>query len=79
LKTVKVLASELVAISIFRSSGIRVRFDRWMLTRAKLKHGEGKLECFDPEIQRRIHKHEMDSPRKLGPFKSEDDFFEAFK
>jgi hypothetical protein len=50
-----------------------------MLTREKLKRGEGQLEALDTEIQRRPHKQEMSSPRKLGPFKSEDDFFEAFK
>jgi hypothetical protein len=41
-----------------------------MLTRAKLKRGEGQLEAL---------KQEMSSPRKLGPYASEDDFFEAFK
>jgi hypothetical protein len=50
-----------------------------MLTREKLKRGEGQLEALDIEIQRRQHKQEMSSPQKLGPFKSEDDFFEAFK
>jgi hypothetical protein len=50
-----------------------------MLTRAKLKRGEGQLEALDTKIQRRPHKKEMSSPLKLGPFKSEVDFFEAFK
>ena len=50
-----------------------------MLTREKLKQGEGQLEALDIEIQRRPHKQEMSSPWKLGPFKYEDDFFEAFK
>jgi hypothetical protein len=50
-----------------------------MLTREKLKQGEGQLEALDTEIQRRPHKQEMSSPWKLGPFKYEDDFFEAFK
>ena len=50
-----------------------------MLTRAKLKRGEGQLEALDTEIQRRSHKQEMSSPQKLGPYKTEDDFFEAFK
>jgi hypothetical protein len=50
-----------------------------MLTRAKLKRGEGQLEDFNPEIQRRPHKQEMSSPRKLGPYASEDDLFEEFK
>ena len=50
-----------------------------MLTRAKIKREEGQLEAFNPEIQRRPHKQEMSSPRKLGPYASEDDFFEAFQ
>jgi hypothetical protein len=50
-----------------------------MITRAKLKRGEGQLEDFNPEIQRRPRKREMSSLRKLGPFASEDDFFEAFQ
>ena len=51
----------------------------WMLTREKFKRGEGQLEALNTKILRRLHKQEMSSPRKLGPFASEDDFFEAFK
>jgi hypothetical protein len=50
-----------------------------MLTREKRKRGEGQLEALDTEIQRRLHKKEISLPWKLGPFKFEDDFFEAFK
>jgi hypothetical protein len=50
-----------------------------MLTRARLKRGEGKLASYNPEIQRRFRKREMDSPRRLGPYEYEDDFFEAFQ
>jgi hypothetical protein len=50
-----------------------------MLTRDRLKRGEGQLEAFNPEIQRRSRKQEMASPRKLGPYASEDNFFEAFQ
>jgi hypothetical protein len=50
-----------------------------MLTRKKLKQGEGQLEALNKEIQRRLHKQEMSSPRKLGPFTYEDDFFESLK
>ena len=45
----------------------------------EFKRGEGQLEALDTKIQRRPHKQEMSSPRKLGPYKTEDDFFEAFK
>jgi len=56
------------------------KFDRWMLTRAKHKCGEGKLESYNPDIGSRSFtlREEMDSPRKIGPFESEDDFFNAF-
>ena len=50
-----------------------------MLTRAKLKRGEGQLEALNTEIQMRLHKQEMSSPRKLGSYASEDDFFESFQ
>jgi hypothetical protein len=50
-----------------------------MLTRAKIKRGEGQLEAFNLEIQRRPHKQEMYSPRRLGPYASEDYLFEAFQ
>ena len=50
-----------------------------MLTREKIKRGEGQLEALDIEIQRRPHNQGMSLPRKLGPYKYEDDFFEAFK
>ena len=51
-----------------------------MLTRAKHKHGEGKLESYNPGIGSRsfIRREEMASPRKIGPYESEDDFFNAF-
>jgi hypothetical protein len=50
-----------------------------MLTREKLKQGEGQLEALNIEIQRRPHKQEMCSPRKIGPFASKDDFFDSFQ
>jgi hypothetical protein len=50
-----------------------------MLTRARLKRGEGKLASYNPEIQRILHKREMDSPRRLCTYEYEDDFFEEFK
>jgi hypothetical protein len=50
-----------------------------MLTRKKLKQGEGQLEALNKEIQRRLHKQEMSSLRKLGPFTYEDDLFESLK
>jgi hypothetical protein len=51
-----------------------------MLTRSKSKRGEGKLASYNPEIGSRsfTRRGEMDSPRRLGPYDSEDDFFEAF-
>jgi hypothetical protein len=51
-----------------------------MLTRAKHKHGVGKLEVRNPEIgsRRFTQREEMDSPRKIGPYECEDDFFNAF-
>jgi hypothetical protein len=51
-----------------------------MLTRDKHKRGEGKLESYNPEIGSRsfTRREEMASPRKIGPYESEDDFFNAF-
>jgi len=51
-----------------------------MLTRSKQKHGEGKLEFYNPKIgSRRFTRREaMTSPRKIGPYEFEDDFFNAF-
>ena len=49
-----------------------------MVTREKIKQGEGQLEALNTKIQRRPHKQEMSSPRKLGPFASKDDLFESF-
>jgi hypothetical protein len=50
-----------------------------MLTRETLKKGEGQLEVLNTKIQRRPHKQEMSSLRKLGIFASEDNFFESFQ
>ena len=50
-----------------------------MLTRARLKQGEGKLASFNPRVQRRSRKQEMDSLRKLSPYASKENFFEAFQ
>ena len=50
-----------------------------MLTREKLKRGEGQLEVLNTKIQRRPHKQDMSSLRKLGPYASKDDSFEAFE
>jgi hypothetical protein len=51
-----------------------------MPTRSKSKRGEGKLASYNPEIGSRsfTRRREMNSPRKLGPYESEDDFFEVF-
>ena len=51
-----------------------------MLTRAKHKHGKGKLQSYNPKIgSRRFNRtKEIDSPWKIGPYESKDDFFNAF-
>jgi hypothetical protein len=51
-----------------------------MLTRAKHKRGERKLESYNPEIGSRsfTQREEMASPRKIGPFEYEDEFFNSF-
>jgi hypothetical protein len=51
-----------------------------MLTRDKHKRGEGKLESYNPEIgsMRFTRRQEMDSIRKIGPYKYKDDFLNAF-
>jgi hypothetical protein len=53
---------------------------KWMLTRSKSKQGEGKLASYNIQIGSRsfTRRGKMDSPRKLGPYDFEDDFFEAF-
>ena len=51
-----------------------------MLTRSKLKQGEGKLEEIDPEIGSRksAHRKAMDSHGGEGNLKTEDEFKNAF-
>jgi hypothetical protein len=51
-----------------------------MLTRSRIKKGEGKLEVYNPKIgsRRSTQRGEMATPRKTNPFNSEEDFFEAF-
>jgi hypothetical protein len=51
-----------------------------MLTRFKSKRGEGKIASYNPEIGSRsfTQRGKMASPRRLGPYDSKDDFFEAF-
>ena len=51
-----------------------------MLTRFESKWGEGKIASYNLEIGSRSFtcRREMTSPRKLGPYNSEDDFFEDF-
>jgi hypothetical protein len=36
----------------FMDQMVSEQVDRWMLTRAKLKRGEGKLASYKPEIQK---------------------------
>jgi hypothetical protein len=50
-----------------------------MVTREKIKQGEGQLEALNTKIQRRPHKQEMSSSRKLGPFASKENLFESFQ
>jgi hypothetical protein len=51
-----------------------------MLTRSNSKQGEGKIASYNTEIglRRFNRRREMTSLRKLGPYDSKDDFFEAF-
>jgi hypothetical protein len=46
-----------------------------MLTRSKLKQGEGSLEEYNPEIGLRcaFQRQAMESPREENPFESESD------
>ena len=51
-----------------------------MLTRSKLKHGEGKLEEIDPKIGSRksAHRKAMDSHGGEGNLETKDEFKNAF-